>query len=43
MRLSRKEHEEMLHEVELSICGPPGCEKDLLKEAMRLVRDQGDE
>ena len=43
MRLSRKEHEEMLHEVELSICGPPGCEKDLLKESMRLVRDQGDE
>ena len=43
MRLSRKEHEEMLQEVELSFCGPPGCEKDLLKEAMRMVRDQGDE
>lgn len=43
MRLSRQEHEEILHEVELSFCGPPGSEKDLLKEAMQMVRDQGDE
>ena len=40
MRISRKEHEDLLKEVELSICGPPGCEKDLQREAMRLVRDQ---
>lgn len=41
MRISRKEHEELVKEVETSICGPPGCEeKDLLKEAMRLVRDK---
>ena len=43
MRLTRKEHEEMLEEVELSFCGPPGFEKDLLKEATRMVGDQGDE
>jgi len=43
MRLTRKEHEEMLEEVELSFCGPPGCEKDLLKESTRMVGDQGDE
>lgn len=43
MRLSREEHEEMLQEVELSFIGPPGREKDLLKEAMRIVRDQDDE
>ncbi|MBU0685330.1 MAG: hypothetical protein ABIE25_08060 [Thermoplasmatota archaeon] len=43
MRLSRTEHEEMLQEVELSFCGPPGCDKDLLKEAMRMVRKQRDE
>jgi hypothetical protein len=43
MRISRKEHEEMVKETEISICGPPGCDKDLLEEAIRLVRDQGDE
>jgi hypothetical protein len=40
MRISRREHDELLKEVETSICGPPGCEKDLQREAMRLVRDQ---
>lgn len=44
MRISRKEHDGLVKEVELSVCGPPGCgEKDLMREAMRLVRDQGDE
>jgi len=43
MRLSRKDHEEMLEEVELSFYGPPGCEKDLLKDSMRIVADKGDE
>ena len=44
MRISRSEHEELVKEVELSVCGPPGCgEKDLMREAMKLVRDQGDE
>ena len=42
MRISRHEHEELVKEVETAICGPPGCEKDLLKEAMRLVKDQAD-
>src|SRR5512136_1666222 len=41
MRIQRKEHEELIKEVETSICGPPGCgDKDLLKEAMRLVKDR---
>jgi len=41
MRIQRKEHEELVKEVETSICGPPGCgDKDLLKEAMRLVKDR---
>jgi len=40
MRLSRQEHQELVEEVQLSVCGPPGCEKDLQKEAMRLVREQ---
>jgi len=44
MRISREEHDVLVKEVEVSICGPPGCEeKDLMREAMRLVRDQGDE
>jgi hypothetical protein len=43
MRLTRKEHEEMLEEVKLSFCGPPGCEKDVLKEATSTIRGQGDE
>lgn len=38
MRISRKEHDELVHEVELSVCGPPRCEKDLQREAMKLVR-----
>ncbi len=40
MRISRQEHENLVKEVELAVCGPPGCEKDLQKEAMRLVKDQ---
>lgn len=40
MRISRQEHEDLVKEVEISICGPPGCEKDLLEEAMRLVKNQ---
>lgn len=40
MRISRKEHEELVKEVSASICGPPGCEKDLQREAMKLVRSQ---
>jgi hypothetical protein len=42
MRISRKEHEDMVKETEASVCGPPGYEKDLLKDAMKLLRDQGD-
>lgn len=40
MRISRKEHDELVREVELSVCGPPACEKDLQREAMKLVRTQ---
>jgi hypothetical protein len=40
MRITRQEHEGLVKEVELAICGPPGCEKDLMKEAMRLLKDQ---
>lgn len=40
MRISRKEHEELVKEVSASIIGPPGCEKDLQREAMKLVRSQ---
>jgi len=40
MRISRKEHEELVREVEVAFCGPPGCEKDLQREAMRLLRTQ---
>lgn len=43
MRISRKEHEDLVKDAELSICGPPGCEKDLLEDAMRLLKDQGDD
>ncbi len=42
MRISRQEHEELVKEVEAIICGPPGCEKDLLEEAMRLVKNQAE-
>jgi tellurite resistance protein len=40
MRISREEHDELVKEVEISICGPPGCEEDLLEDALRLVREQ---
>lgn len=40
MRISRKEHDEMVKEVELSYLGPTEPEKDLQREAMRLVRAQ---
>jgi len=43
MRISREEHEDMVKETEASICGPPGYEKDLLEDAMKLLRDQDDE
>jgi hypothetical protein len=43
MRISRKEHEDLVKEAEVSICGPPGCEKDLLEDAMKLLRDQDDD
>jgi hypothetical protein len=43
MRISREEHENLVKEAELTMCGPPGCEKDLLKEALELVKDQTDE
>lgn len=43
MRISRSEHEDMVKETEASICGPPGCEKDLLEDAMKLLKDQGDD
>ena len=39
MRLTRQEHEDLVREVELAVCGPPGYERDLLKEAIRLVKD----
>ncbi|MBN1678157.1 MAG: hypothetical protein JW880_06420 [Candidatus Thermoplasmatota archaeon] len=38
MRISRKEHDELVREVEVSICGPSGHERDLQREAMKLVR-----
>lgn len=40
MRLSREEHDELVKEVEMSYCGPPGCEKDLLDDAMKLIKSQ---
>ncbi len=40
MRISREEHEELVSEVELAICGPPGCEEDLLEDALKLVKQQ---
>lgn len=40
MRISRREHDDLVREVEVSICGPPGCEKDLQREAMKLLRSQ---
>jgi hypothetical protein len=43
MRISREEHEDMVKETEISICGPPGYEKDLLEDAIKLLKDQGDD
>lgn len=40
MRISREEHDELVKEVEASVCGPPGCEEDLLQDALRLAREQ---
>jgi len=40
MRISRNEHDDLFKEVELAVCGPPGREKDLQKEAMRLIKEQ---
>jgi len=40
MRISREEHDELVEEVEIAICGPPGCEEDLLEDAVRLARQQ---
>jgi tellurite resistance protein len=40
MRISREEHDELVKDVEVSICGPPGCEGDLLEDALRLVKEQ---
>jgi len=39
MRITRQEHENLVKEVELAVCGPPGGERDLLKEALRLIKD----
>jgi len=40
MRLTRQEHDELVSEVEFSVIGPSRPDKDLQKEAMRLVREQ---
>jgi tellurite resistance protein len=40
MRISREEHDELVAEVEVSICGPPGCDEGLLEDALRLVKAQ---
>lgn len=42
LRISREEHEDLVKEVERIICGPPGCEKDLLEDAIRLVKEQSE-
>lgn len=41
MRISHHEHEELVREVEVAVCGPPGHDRDLQKEAMRLVKVHG--
>ncbi len=43
MRISRKEHEDLVKDAVASVCGPPGCEKDLLEDAMKLLDDKGDD
>jgi|GEM_PF-1162558 len=40
MRISREEHDELVKEVEVTMCGPPGCEEDLLEDALRLAKEQ---
>ena len=40
MRISREEHEELVKEVEVALCGPPGGDEDLLRDALELVKDQ---
>lgn len=40
MRISREEHDELVKDVEASICGPPGCDEDLLEDALRLAKEQ---
>ena len=40
MRISREEHDELVKVVEASIYGPPGCEEDLLQDALRLAKEQ---
>ncbi len=40
MRISRREHEELVKEVEIAICGPPGSERDLQRAALRLLKEQ---
>jgi len=40
MRISRREHLELLKEVEAEVCGPPGCEKDAQGEPARFAREQ---
>ena len=38
MRVSRTEHEELVKEVTLAICGPPGCEGGASEAPVRLER-----
>lgn len=41
MRISREEHDELVKEVEAYVCGPPGCDENLVEDALRLAREQG--
>lgn len=38
MRISRREHLELVKEVELEVCGPPGCDRDAQGEQIGLAR-----
>lgn len=38
MRISRREHEELVKDVKLAICGPPGCEKELQRDFIAPLR-----
>ena len=40
MRISREEHDELVKEVEITLCGPPGCGEDLLQDAILLAKEQ---